>query len=103
VTHGWIGVLCETDDEARPGGGARIQAVVPGSPAEKAGLQAGDVVVRAGGSAVSGRPQLVAAVRTLRPQDPLDVQYQRAGRTRSTTVNLGAGDPQMLRYLPAMG
>ena len=74
-----------------------------GSPAEKAGLQPGDVVVRASGSAVSGRPELVAAVRTLRPQDPLDLEYEREGRTRSTTVNLGAGDPAVLAYFPAMG
>ena len=75
VTHGWLGVLCNPDASARPGGGAEIQVVMAGSPAEKAGLQAGDVVVRADGSPVSGRPELVAAVRTLRPQDPLDLQY----------------------------
>jgi S1-C subfamily serine protease len=103
VNHGWRGVLCNSDDTVRTGGGAQIDAVMAGSPAEKAGLQPGDVVVRASGSAVSGRPELVAAVRTLRPQDPLDLQYEREGRIRNTTVNLGAGDPQVLAYFRTMG
>ncbi len=102
VTHGWLGVLCDPEEAARTGGGAQVQVVMAGSPAEQAGLQPGDVVVRASGSMVSGRPELVAAVRTLRPQDPLDLQYVRDGRTRSTTVNLGAGDPEVLAYFPAM-
>jgi len=103
VTHGWIGVLCDPADADLTGGGAQVQAVVPGSPAAKAGLQQGDIVVRAGASSVSGRPDLVAAVRTLRPQESLDLQYQRDGKMRSTTVTLGAGDPQLLTYQPAMG
>ena len=103
VTHGWLGVLCNPDEAARTGGGAQMDAVMAGSPAEKAGLQPGDVVVRASSATVSGRPELVAAVRTLRPQDPLDLQFERDGRTRSITVNVGAGDPQVLAYFRAMG
>jgi len=105
VFHGWLGVLCSKDDAARAGGGAVVQLVYPESPAAKAGLAPGDVVVRAGGTAVSGRPELVAAVRSLRPQDPLDLQYVRDEKTHSTSVALGAGDPQMLATWPwsAMG
>jgi len=105
VVHGWLGVLCSKDDADRAGGGAQIDYVYPGSPAAKAGLVAGDVVVRAAGNAVSGRPELVASVRTLRPQDPLDLQYVRGGRTHTLTIALGAGDPQLLATWPwaAMG
>ncbi|MCC6528181.1 MAG: CPBP family intramembrane metalloprotease, partial [Polyangiaceae bacterium] len=38
-----IGVVLDPDD---PGGGARVVAVVPDSPAERAGLREGDVVTR---------------------------------------------------------
>ena len=43
--------------------------------------------------------------RTLRPQDPLDLQYVRGGRTHTLTIALGAGDPQLLATWPwpAMG
>jgi S1-C subfamily serine protease len=63
----------------------------------------GDVIVRAAGRLVSARPDLVAAVRSLRPQDPLDVQYLRDGRTRTATMTLKAGDPALFVYAPAMG
>ena len=104
VTHGWMGVVCDKDAaESQPQGGASAQMVLPGSPAATAGLMVGDVVVRAAGRPVSGRPDLVAAVRALRPQDPLDVQYVRTGRTRTATVTLKAGDPSLFMYAPAMG
>jgi S1-C subfamily serine protease len=103
VTHGWLGVLCSTDEADLPGGGAVIVAVAPESPAAKAGLMPGDIVKRAGGTAISGWPELVAAARTLRPQDPLDLQYERGGHQKSTTVPLGAGDPQVLAQNPGMG
>ena len=55
------------------------------------------------GQTVSGRPDLVAAVRGLRPQDQLEVQYLRDDKPRTVTVTLKAGDPQFFVYDPAMG
>ena len=104
VSHGWMGVLCSKDDAARPEGGATLTVVLPGSPAAKAGLEANDVIVRAGGESVHGRADLVAASRGLRPEDPLDVQYWRHGQSKTITVTLKAGDPQVLAaYAPDMG
>ena len=104
VSHGWMGVLCGKDDADRPTGGATVAVVVPGSPAEKAGLEAGRRRrARRATHPWSGRADLVAASRGLRPQDPLDVQYVRDGQRRSATVTLGAGDPAQLTAWPDMG
>jgi putative serine protease PepD len=104
VAHGWMGVVCdENPAESRPQGGAKVLTVVAGSPAAEAGLQPGDVVVRAGGRTVSGRPDLVAAIRELRPQEPLEVQYIRGDKPRTVTVTLKAGDPGAYTYAPGMG
>ncbi len=52
---------------------------------------------------VGGRPDLVAAVRDLRPQDQLEIQYLRDDKPHTVTVTLKAGDPQLFVYAPAMG
>ena len=38
VSHGWMGVWCSKDDADLPQGGATVVWVLPGSPADKAGL-----------------------------------------------------------------
>jgi S1-C subfamily serine protease len=104
VTHGWIGVVCDKDPaDTRVQGGAVVRVVVQGSPAEAAGLAPNDVVVRAAGRLVSNCPDLIAAVRALRPQDPLELQYLRDQKPRTVTATLKAGDPQLFAYAPTMG
>ncbi len=103
VSHGWMGVLCATEDADRGDGGAQIALVVPDSPAEKAGLRANDIVVKAGGEAVASRSDLIAATRSLRTQDRLEIQYLRDGHIKDTTVTLGAGNPTILAAWPGMG
>jgi putative serine protease PepD len=78
--------------------------VQPKSPAAEAGLEPNDVITRAGGQLVSSRADLVAASRARRPNDPLEIQYERAGKPKNVTVTLGAGDSQVLAtYAPDMG
>ena len=104
VAHGWIGANCDEAPAERPQGGAVVRTVMPGSPADDAKLAPDDVVVRAAGRSVSGRPDLVAAIRSLRPQDQLELMYLRDGKPRTVTITVKAGDPALLAaYAPAMG
>jgi putative serine protease PepD len=104
VAHGWMGVVCDQDPaQSRPQGGAVVRTVLAGSPAAAAGLAPNDVVFRAGGRTVSECPDLVAAVRSLRPQDQLDLTYLRDGKSKTVTVTVKAGDPALFAYAPAMG
>ena len=89
-----IGVLRNDDYK---GDGAQIQtaavqgtpAVTPGGPADKAGLKAGDVITKLGGSPIENGPALVSKIWTHKPGDTVDVEYTRDGKTATTKVTLG--------------
>ena len=97
VDHGWLGVLASKDDADRAGGGAQIDDGTPGSPAAKAGLAPATWSCEPPATRSSGRPDLVAAVRSLRPRTRSTSQYVRDGKPAPTrSPRLGAGDPQLL-------
>jgi regulator of sigma E protease len=64
---------------------AVIAQVTGGSPAEAAGLRAGDRVVRAGGEPIDDWQDLVAVLQA-RPGVPVDLVVERAGREARVTV-----------------
>jgi putative serine protease PepD len=90
--HGWLGVLA-ADATDRVSGGARVQGVVSGSPADRAGLQQGDVLIdfRIGNSttAISSMAQLMAEVGRRKPGERLDFTLYRDGGKRHLPVKLG--------------
>jgi S1-C subfamily serine protease len=63
---------------------------VPGSAAERAGLRAGDVLVRLADTALLGFSDLRALLDHHRPGDTLHLVYLRDGLDRATSVTLGA-------------
>jgi C-terminal processing protease CtpA/Prc len=83
-TGGWLGVETITleDQLAEYFGvksGALISQVVKDSPADKAGLKAGDVIVQLGDDEVESSEDLYAAVRSREPETKVDVQLARKG------------------------
>jgi len=84
-------------------GGALVQSVVPDSPADEAGIEAGDAEVtidgqplRAGGDlivavdgeAVEGVSDVIAAVDAKQPGDEIELTVERAGERRTVTAEL---------------
>ncbi|MFV2111935.1 trypsin-like peptidase domain-containing protein [Micromonospora sp. LOL_025] len=84
VSHPSLGVSVT----AAEGGGALVAAVTPGSPAEKAGLQRGDVVTRFGDKVVNDSDDLVGAVQAGKVGDRVEVTYKRNGTESRATVTL---------------
>ena len=96
--RGRIGVVVKTDaDAADDKLGARIEAVTPGGPADKAGLKAGDIITRFSGTALGGIAteedeasgpgmKLIELARALDPGDTVQVEYRRGTATNKATL-----------------
>jgi putative serine protease PepD len=86
VQHAYLGVQI---GDASNGAGAEVGKVVSGSPADKAGLQVGDVVTAIDGKTVESADDLTALVATYKPGDKATVTVTRNGSTKTLTVNFG--------------
>jgi serine protease Do len=97
VTRGWLGVGIQdlTPDLTKSFGltdkkGALVSQVMPGSPAAKAGIEQGDVILEFDGNAIAESkdlPQIVAAT----PVDKsVDVKVYRNGKTVDREVKISA-------------
>jgi serine protease Do len=71
-------------------GGVRLLSVADGSPAEKAGMEAGDIVIKIDGKPVDRVSALQRLIRTYQPGDVIDVAAVRYGGERKDfKVKLG--------------
>jgi len=98
TNRGRIGVVVNTAaDERSDKFGARIDAITPGGPAEKAGLKAGDIITKFNGTALGGLVpvndensgpglKLVDLAGKLEPGDTVKVEYRRASATKTATL-----------------
>ena len=96
VTRGYLGVFLRplTPAVSRAVGyegteGAQVQDITKeDSPAARAGLRSGDVIVEFEGKKVKSPAQLTEMVADMPVGKPAQLKYVRDGRTQTTTVNL---------------
>src|SRR5262245_30185315 len=69
--------------------GVRLDSVAPDSAAARAGLLAGDVLVRFAGSSIESFDELRTALRDRRPGDTVRLVYIREGAVHETSTTLG--------------
>jgi len=84
--EGYLGV--ELGDRRDGGQGAVIQSVQDGTPADEAGVEAGDLVVAADGVAIDGATGLIATIRDLQPGDSTTITVIRDSERIDLTVTL---------------
>jgi len=79
----------------RVDGGILVTEVLPDTPAERGGIEAGDVLVRVGGDEVREVGDIRSALREVELPGTVRVEVVRRGRTRSFDVELeGKGTSQ---------
>ncbi|WP_461031576.1 S1C family serine protease [Streptomyces mayteni] len=92
ATHPVIGVTLDTGylgDGARVGSSNGDPAVVPGGPADLAGVEDGDVITAVNGDRVRSGDELIVKIRSHRPGDDLALTVERGEEEVELTVTLG--------------
>ncbi len=78
--------------------GVTIVGVLPGSPAEAAGLRAGDLIRSVAGEPVRSTKELTEEIRAGRPGALLDLSIRRGGQRRVVRVTLDSDDQPSSRH-----
>ena len=91
-THPWFGVVQADDLPSATAmqlgipGGAYVDAVMPGSPAARIGVQPGDVITALNGSAVDSAASLLLLTNACQPHHAATLTYLHQGRAYTATV-----------------
>ncbi|MFM9107985.1 MAG: S1C family serine protease, partial [Chloroflexota bacterium] len=96
IAYPWLGIeyVSITPETARVYGlpvshGAFIENLVPGGPADAAGLRSGDIVTALGDQAIDGQTTFTEALFGFAAGDAIPVTVNRDGRERTVEVTLG--------------
>lgn len=84
--------------------GAVVTTIIADSPADKAGLKVGDVILSLDGKAIHSSEQMRDTLGLMRPGTSIKLDISRDGKT--STLTAAVGDPQKLamqRQLPFIG
>src|SRR2546421_24242 len=81
--HAYLGVSIDAT-----AANARVAGVRPSTPAQRAGLKAGDVVTALGGKPVTTGDELASAIAAHKPGDTVSVTYTRGGKSHTVSVKL---------------
>lgn len=90
VGKGYMGVWFTGTGE---GAALGIDRVEPGKPAEKAGLRAGDLIVRVGTLTPKSTEQVIAHVTQYRPGATIEVEVKRGTEHKTFKLTLAAKPP----------
>ncbi|MBW9204319.1 trypsin-like peptidase domain-containing protein [Mumia sp. zg.B53] len=90
VEHARIGVTVSdaVESDGMTTIGAEVKSVSDNSAAAKAGLKAGDVIVRLGDQPIASSDALVATIRGYQPGEKVQVTYTRGGQQEKTEITL---------------
>ncbi len=94
VVRGSIGIMFDAVENPAitrvygNGSGVAVSSVVPGSPADQAGLKVGDTITTVDGKKVTKGSELVADIASRRPGAKVQLEFLRNGKKQETTVTI---------------
>jgi putative serine protease PepD len=84
VEHAYLGIAIDSTATS-----ARVAKVNPSTPAAKAGLKTGDVIIAVDGTSIGSGDDLTRAIDAHKPGDTVTLTYRRGGSEHSVDVTLG--------------
>jgi putative serine protease PepD len=95
--HPIIGVVLDRDYDGEgvrvaPGPTEGNEPITPGGPADKAGIQAGDVITKFNDRPVTEPDELIVAIRAQQPGDTVKLTVRRGSSERVVDVVLRASE-----------
>lgn len=93
AAKGWLGIDTDKDEAT---GAYRVTKVAPGSPAEQAGFQAGDVLVAFNGIPVKDKERIKAAKASIGVGSQVTYTVARAGAEQKLAATLAPVPEQVL-------
>jgi len=104
VIRGYVGIVPEQLSRVEaaalgigPNSGILLSEIVPGSPAERAGLQPGDIILAINDVRIRSRQQALLIVARLNPGDSVEIEGLRGGQPFSATLTAAERLPQPAR------
>jgi len=88
----WMGVILEDAAD----GGVEVLALVPGGPADRSGVQSGDVVLGVGSVSVLDLKALNQTLRTMKPGQRTELRVLRDGSMQTLPLVLGERSKNLL-------
>jgi serine protease Do len=79
-----LGIYTEKDEK-----GAKITSVVDDSPAQKAGLQKGDIITKVGETTITDPSLLSSTINDKKPNDEIQITYLRDKKKKNIALKLG--------------
>jgi putative serine protease PepD len=89
IKRAYLGVETGTPDVSKGGSGAQIATLTAAGPAQRAGLQVGDVIKRVGKTRVTDPSQLSILISGKQAGDVVSIVVERNGTSRTLQVTLG--------------
>src|SRR5688572_32125457 len=93
AAKGWLGIDMEKDETT---GAVRIAKIAPGSPAEQAGFQKGDVLVAFNGISIKDKEKIKAAKASIGVGSQVTYTVARAGAEQKIAATLAPVPEQVL-------
>lgn len=104
VKRGWLGVVIQDVDQdtAKALGlpeprGALVASVQEGDPADRAGIQAGDVILEVNGQSIESYRDLTRIIGQMAPKETARIVLWRDGEKKEVSVEVGRRDKQLAK------